>query len=216
MHLHIRVVQYMKHLNAKTMFQVMFSLGFVVKEVKRHSPTNMVYPKIFKCDVAVKSLNFNFKWFDIWPKLRKHKIRYWSEWWRVLGAGSCLLLVAGNNHPTSTEIVTKVLFVGGHNEFCRQPSHSHWQRVKTWFHRKYFRWRQLSPICSQLTAPTGSLQKMDIWRFLYQMSYKKYLRHVISEMKSATRILDDMRHKQMYLYLLLGNTTNIFPVRNII
>ena len=65
MHLHIRVVQYMKHLNAKTMFQVMFSLGFVVKEVKRHSPTNMVYPKIFKCDVAVKSLNFNFKWFDI-------------------------------------------------------------------------------------------------------------------------------------------------------
>ena len=86
MHLHIRVVQYMKHLNAKTMFQVMFSLGFVVKEVKRHSPTNMVYPKIFKCDVAVKSLNFNFKWFDIWPKLRKHKIRYWSEWWRVLGA----------------------------------------------------------------------------------------------------------------------------------
>ena len=101
---------------------------------------------------------------------------------------SCLLLVAGNNHPTSAEIVTKVLFVGGHNEFCRQPSHSHWQRVKTWFHRKYFRWRQLSPICSQLTAPTGSLQKMDIFsifcikchiKSISDMSYQKWsLLHV--------------------------------------
>ena len=219
MHLHIRVVQYMKHLNAKTMFQVMFSLGFVVKEVKRHSPTNMVYPKIFKCDVAVKSLKFNFKWFDIWPKLRKHKIRYWSEWWRVLGAQWIVpvySLLPATIIRHQQKLWPKYFLLAATMNFAGNPLTLTGQRVKTWFHRKYFLWRQLSPICSQLTAPTGSLQKMDIWRFLYQMSYKKYLRHVISEMKSATRILDDMRHKQMYLYLLLGNTTNIFPVRNII
>ena len=60
--------------------------------------------------------------------------------------------------------------------------------VKTWFHRKYFLWRQLSPICSQLAAPTGSLQKMDIFsifcikchiKSISDMSYQKWsLLHV--------------------------------------
>ena len=130
---------------------------------------------------------------------------------------SCLLLVAGNNHPTSTEIVTKVLFVGGHNEFCRQPSHSHWAARQNLISPKVL---PMAPIITDLLPTDGSNRQFakngHFQYFLYQMSYKKYLRHVISEMKSATCILDDMRHKQMYLYLLLGNTTNIFPVRNII
>lgn len=100
---------------------------------------------------------------------------------------SCLLLVAGNNHPTSAEIVTKVLFVGGHNEFCRQPSHSHWQRSKPDFtestsdganyHRSAPNWRLQPAVCKKWTFGDFCI-KCHI-KSISDMSYQKWsLLHV--------------------------------------
>ena len=101
---------------------------------------------------------------------------------------SCLLLVAGNNHPTSTEIVTKVLFVGGHNEFCRQPSHSHWAARQNLISPKVL---PMAPIITDL-LPTGGSNRQFAkkWTFgdfcikchiksISDMSYQKWsLLHV--------------------------------------